>query len=373
MIEAAPLQQVDRTYVLFRGRRLAYFSGCDYFRMASHPAVLRAVKRGMDHYGLNVASSRVTTGNHRLYRELERKLARFFGVEDALLVSTGYMTNIAVTQALAGQFTHALMDEKGHVCLQDAAQFLGCRVLRFKHRDPADLAQQLKRCGKGARVILLTDGMYGGQGTAAPLAEYLCTLPKTALLLVDDAHGGGVLGGHGQGTPEFTQVQRRRIVQTTTLSKAFGVYGGAILCSRKLRREIIAKSHFFAGSTPLPLPLANAALTALALHRQHPELRMRLNRNAVRVKSALRAAGVTFPESPGPIVQIVPANARQAMWLRHALLAAGIYPPFLRYPGGPASGSFRFVISSEHTAAQLDRLAEAICRVCGLDSHHRCT
>jgi 8-amino-7-oxononanoate synthase len=371
MIEAAPLQQVDRTYVRSRGRKLSYFSGCDYFRMASHPAVLQAVKQGVDRYGLNVASSRVTTGNHQLYRELERKLARFFGAEDALLVSSGYMTNLAVAQALAGRFTRALMDEKAHVCLRDAAQFLGCRILRFKHRDAADAARQLKRCGQGARVILLTDGMYGGQGTAAPLAAYLRILPKTALLLVDDAHGGGVLGGHGRGTPEFTHVQRRRIVQTATLSKAFGVYGGAVLCSRKLRREIIAKSHFFAGSTPLPLPLANAALTALALHRRQPELRTRLNRNAARVKSALRAAGVAFPESPGPIVQIVPENARQAARLRHALLAARIYPPFLRYPGGLPGGSFRFMISSEHTPAQLDNLAEAICRVCGRDSQSR--
>jgi 7-keto-8-aminopelargonate synthetase-like enzyme len=371
MTEAEPMQQVDRTYVRFRGRKLSYFSGCDYFRMASHPAVLRAVKQGVDRYGLNVASSRVTTGNHRLYRELEHKLAQFFGAEDALLVSSGYMTGIAVTQALAGKFTHALMDERAHVCLRDAAQFLGCQVVRFKHRDPADVARRIKRCGKNTRVVLITDGMYGGQGTAAPLAEYLRVLPKSALLLVDDAHGGGVLGGHGRGTPEFTGAQRRRIVQTGTLSKAFGVYGGAILCSRKLRREIIAKSHFFAGSTPLPLPLAHAALTALALHRRQPELRVRLNRNAARVKSALRAAGVIFPESPGPIVQIVPANARQATRMRQTLLAAHIYPPFLRYPGGPPGGSFRFVISSEHTPAQLDGLAEAVCRVCGRNSQSR--
>jgi len=365
MTEAEPMQQLDRTYVRFRGRKLSYFSGCDYFRLASHPAVLRAVKQGVERYGLNVASSRVTTGNHRLYRELERKLARFFGAEDALLVSSGYMTSIAVAQALAGRFTHALMDEKAHVCLRDASQFLDCRVVRFRHRDPVDVARRLKQCGKNARVILITDGMYGGQGTAAPLAEYLRVLPKSALLLVDDAHGGGVLGGHGRGTPEFTGAQRRRIVQTGTLSKAFGVYGGAILCSHKLRRETIAKSHFFAGSTPLPLPLANAALTAIGLHQRHPELRARLNQNADRVKSALRAAAVPFAEAPGPIVQILPANAGQAARLRQALFAADIYPPFLRYPGGPTAGSFRFMISSEHRREQLDALSDVLCQACG--------
>lgn len=364
MIEPASLQQVDRTYVRFRGQKLSFFSGCDYFRMASHPAVLRAVVNGLEQYGLNVAASRLTTGNHRLYRELERRLARFFGAEDALLVSSGYMTNLAVAQALAGQFTHALLDEKAHVCLRDAAGFLGCPVLCFKHRDPADVARRVKQCGRGARLLLLTDGMYAGQGTAAPLADYLKILPQSARLLVDDAHGAGVLGDTGRGTPEFTGAQRRRIVQTGTLSKAFGVYGGAVLCSRKLRHEIMTKSRLFVGSTPLPLPLANAALAAIELHTRHPGFRARLNKNAARVKSALHAAGVKFAEGPGPIVQILPTNAKQAARLRRELLAAGIYPPFLRYPGGPPGGSFRFVISSEHTPAQLGQLIDVLWRTC---------
>jgi 8-amino-7-oxononanoate synthase len=368
MTEPASLQQVDRTCVLFRGRKLAYFSGCDYFRMASHPAVLRAVTTGAARYGLNVASSRLTTGNHALYRKLEHKLAKFFDAEEAVLVPSGYMTNLTVAQTLASQFTHALLDERAHVSLQDAAQFLRCPVLHFKHRDAADVARLVKRCGQRARIILLTNGMYSSPGVAAPLADYLRVLPKTSLLLVDDAHGAGVLGRTGKGTPEFTGTQRRRLVQTVTLSKAFGVYGGAVLCSRRLRREILAKSRLYVGSTPLPLPLANAALTALNLHTRQPALRARLHRNADRVKSALRNAGVVFPEGPGPIVQILPANPKRAAQLRRTLLAAGIFPPFVRYPGGPPGGAFRFVISSEHTPAQLDAMVQALRRNCGSNS-----
>ena len=371
MTEPAPLQQVDRTYVVFRGRKLSYFSGCDYFRMASHPAVLQAVKDGVSKYGLNVAASRLTTGNHELYRRLERKLAAFFHAEAALLVSTGYVTNLAVCQALAGQFTHALIDEKAHICLQDAAQFLGCPVLRFHHRDVADALRQAKRCGKRARIILLTDGMYSGQGVASPLAEYLRILPKRAVLLVDDAHGAGVLGRLGQGTPEFAGVQRQRIIQTLTLSKAFGVYGGAILCSRMIRGEIMARSRVFVGSTPLPLPLANAALTALGLYARQSDLHKRLDQNAARVKSALRAAGVVFPEGPGPIIQILLPEKKTAGRLRRALLAAGIYPPLIHYPGSPPNGSFRFMISSEHTRQQLDALTEVLVRVLGITASPR--
>src|SRR5215467_9313129 len=126
MTEPEPLQQVERTYVRFGGRKLSYFSGCDYFRLASHPEVIAALKEGVEKYGLNVAASRLTTGNHVLYGQLEKKLARFFDVESALLVSGGYVTNLIVAQALAGTFSHAIVDEKAHPSLWDASGLLDC-------------------------------------------------------------------------------------------------------------------------------------------------------------------------------------------------------------------------------------------------------
>jgi len=120
MTEPEPLQQTDRTYVRFRQRKLSYFSGCDYFRLASHPRVMAAMQAGVKKYGLNVAASRMTTGNHVLYRELEAQLADFFAAESALLVSCGYMTNLVVAQALTGHFSHALIDASAHPSLADA-------------------------------------------------------------------------------------------------------------------------------------------------------------------------------------------------------------------------------------------------------------
>ena len=123
-----PLQQTDRTFVLAGGRKVTYFGGCDYFRLSSHPAVLAAMSKGLERFGLNVAASRKTTGNHRLYELLEERLAGFFGVEAAVLVSSGYVSNLAVAQALAGQFTHALLDDGAHNSLVDATKFLDCPV-----------------------------------------------------------------------------------------------------------------------------------------------------------------------------------------------------------------------------------------------------
>jgi 8-amino-7-oxononanoate synthase len=362
MNEPEPLQQIGRTYVRVGGRRLSYFSGCDYFRLASHPRVVAALSEGVKKYGLNVAASRLTTGNHKLYVELEQRLARFFDAPSALVVSSGYVTNLIVAQALAGTFSHALLDEEAHPSLSDASRFLDCPVLRFRHRNPGDAARAVQRCGPGARLILLTDGMFSRDGSAAPLAEYLRVLPKDALMLVDDAHGAGVLGPTGRGILEHAGVGRARIIQTITLSKAFGVYGGAILGSKPLRQKILDCSRLFVGSTPPPLPLASAALESLRILETDSTLRQRLLLNAARVKTALSNAGLNVPDNPGPIIFIRPRRAADAARLSRQLLGADIYPPFLKYPNGPAGGYFRFVISSEHTRAQLHALIDVVAR-----------
>jgi 7-keto-8-aminopelargonate synthetase-like enzyme len=204
--------------------------------------------------------------------------------------------------------------------------------------------------------------MFSGDGSAAPLAEYLEILPKDALLLVDDAHGAGVLGRTGKGAIEHAGVGRRRIVQTVTLSKAFGAYGGAILGSARFRQRVLDRSRMFVGSTPLPLPLAAAALAGVRILKTDAGLRRRLFENAAYVKTALRKAGLALAETPGPIVPVLPRRRSEAARLQRALLAAGIFPPFIRYPGGPPSGYFRFVISSEHSRRQLDGLIEVLRR-----------
>ena len=357
----APLQQFDRTFVRFRGRKLSYFSGCDYFRLASHPRILAAMAAATRRYGLSVSASRLTTGNHPLYEQLETCLADFFGAPSALHVSSGYATNLVVAQALAGTISQAIIDDGAHPSLRDAAAFLNCRILTFRHCDPEALAQTLGRVPKRSRILLLTDGLFASDGLVAPLADYLKILPSNALVLVDDAHAAGILGSTGKGSLEYGGVSRRRIIQTMTLSKAFGVYGGTILGPAKLRDQVLGRSSLFIGSTPLPLPLAAASIAAVKILRSNgPRLRRCLSANASRVRSALRAAGFSMTDSPAPLIPLTPANPTAAAKLKHALLGAGIYPPFLKYPGSPPDGYFRFVISSEHTITQLDNLVRTL-------------
>jgi 7-keto-8-aminopelargonate synthetase-like enzyme len=362
---AFPLQQVERTCVIYgRRRKLAYFGGCDYFRLSTHPRVISAVSEGLVKYGLNVAASRFTTGNHRLYEVLEAKLAQFFEVEQALVTSSGYAANLVAAQALAGEFTHLLMDERAHASLVDATCFLQSPVLKFAHCEPAKLAGALQDLGHDARPLVVTDGLFAQDGALAPLPEYLGILPAGGSILVDDAHGAGVLGQKGRGTVEHLNAQSDRLFLTATLSKAFGTYGGVILGARDFIQKALRRSRLFPGNTPLPLPLVAAALAALDVLQTDQAMRARLRHNTACVKAALRSAGFPVVDNPSPIVSLVPQDAPGATQLSKRLLARGIYPCLIRYPGGPPQGSFRFALSSEHTPAQLEGLIEALTPKC---------
>jgi len=355
-----PLQQTGRTSVLHRGRKLTYFGGCDYFRLASHPEVLRALREGLKECGLNVAASRTTTGNHKLFGQLERTLAKFFRAERAALVSSGYAANLAFTQSITGKFTHALLDERAHGSLRDASELLRCRVIPFRHRDAGDLRRQLRKLGRIARPLVMTDGMFAHDGSLAPLDGYLDVLPRRGMLLVDDAHGAGTLGKTGRDTPEVFSLRDPRLVQTFSLSKAFGVYGGAVVGGASVVEKIQNSSRIFIGNTPPPLPLVNAVLKSVELLRTDRLFRRQLRSKTTRIKTALRAGGIALAENDSPVVGIIPATAKMAAHISRQLLQAGIFPPLIRYGGGTPHGFFRFAISSEHTPTQLDTLAGAL-------------
>ena len=349
---AEPLQQVDRTYVIWRGRKLSYFAGCDYLRLSSHPTVLRTVRKSLDESGLNVSASRKTTGNHRIYTELEGATRRFFGAEAAVLTSSGYLTNIIVAQGVRGQVDHAIVDEHAHGSLRDALIFLGCRVTEFGHLNATDVAKRIPKNVPRERVALLTDGMFSHSGAVPPLCAYRKVLGPRALLWVDDAHAAGILGKNGRGTVEVAGIDRRRLIQTITYSKAFGTYGGAVLCEKALGERIIEKSCAVVGNTPLPLPLASATLAALKLCTS--ALREKLSR---KIELFWEEMGLAQPVPLSPIISIAPDDAEA---LRRRLIAAGIHPPLIQYPGGPEQGYFRIVISSEHSAAQIKKLAAVL-------------
>ena len=337
---AEPLEMIDATHVRWRGRRMVYFGGCDYLRLSVNPTIRAAMEKGV----INVAASRMTTGNHPVYAHVEKAIAAWFRVPSATLCSSGYLTAIAVGQALEGEVDRVLIDERAHGCLRDAARLTGAEVVEFCHRDVADLARRIR----SGRLLLMTDGVFAADGAIAPLRDYLKALPRGARMLVDDAHGAGVLGENGRGSTEFAAVGHGQIIRTITFSKAFGVYGGAILGSMALRRRLMERSRAVVGNTPLPPMYAHGILAALKLAT--PAKRRRLMSNARRL----------MPGAEFPVLSFESENAERVCG---ALIEAGIHPPWIRYPGGASKGFFRFAVSSGHTPAQLRDLVAVLRQV----------
>lgn len=360
-MQGPELTPAGRTEVLFQGRKLTFFAGNDYHRLSSEPEVVEALCEAARRYGISAAGSRVTTANHPLLLELEDALAGFLGAEAVALCASGYLSNTAAVQAVAPEVGRVLLEAEAHSSLVEAAAQSGLAVERFRSRDPDALAEALRR---GARAAVLCDGVAPSTGDLAPLQEYVSLAERHgAPLIVDDAHGAGVLGERGRGTPEEAGVAG--VIQTGTLSKAFGGSGGFVAGPDAVISELRRRSAAFIGATPMALPLAAAGLAALGvLHREPERLRV-LRKRALALKERARDLGREPAEGAAPILSVAVASPNK---LRSHLLDRGIYPPFIRYPGAPAGGHFRFTLSSRHSEEEVARLHDALRILPGLDS-----
>ncbi|HSB81240.1 MAG TPA: pyridoxal phosphate-dependent aminotransferase family protein, partial [Candidatus Methylomirabilis sp.] len=253
------LRFLDRTKVLHEGKPYLFFGGTDYHRLASHPAVLRALREVAESDGLSCAGSRTTTGNHPLLPELERKVAAFLGAGEAALCSSGYLSNAVALEAVAGEFQRFFIDGGAHSSLAAPAGRLSRdAVVTFRHADPEDLTLELKtRLRPGERPLVLTDGVVPVDGEMPPLRVYWEAVRDFGgALLVDDAHGIAVVGPTGKGSPEEAGLSGGSFIQTGTLSKGLGAFGGLVAGQTGLAGKIAEKSLAFVGGTPIPPPLA---------------------------------------------------------------------------------------------------------------------
>jgi len=308
----------------------------------------------------------VTTGNHPLYLDLESAIAQFFGTESAAVFGSGYLANTVLLQAVARGFDVFLIDEQCHSSITDAVSQSGREMLAFAHLDPDDLQQRAERyVGPGQRPLILTDGVFPARGEIPPLRSYADIARNYGgVILVDDAHGVGVVGATGKGSTECEGIAQEAFYLTGTLSKGFGVFGGIIPGSEDLIRRIHTDSPAFVGSTGLPLPIAAAALTSVTYLRDNLGLITGLQDRALRLKTALRGLGFDLPLSPAPIISITFGDEKKNASLRDLLTNRGIYPPFNKYPGSPKGGHFRFALSSAHTGDQVSQLLDAIGAAC---------
>ncbi len=357
-----PLQAVDRDYVLHEGRRLLFFAGTDYHRLSTHPAVIEAAMEATKQFGISAGGSRATTANHPLYTRLEEKLAGFFDCEAALLLPSGYLSNLALLQTIMQDFDTIFIDRLAHSSLRDAALVSGKRQVSFKHLDTGNLLVMLQKHLHGhERPLLMTDGIFPARGEMPPMEGYTALIKSFGgKILVDDAHAMAVSGPSGKGIRELPRLEQGLFFQTGTLSKGFGAFGGVITGRQSLIDRIRQDSAVFIGSSGLPLPAVAAAIESVSILQNDRSMIGKLQQSASDFSERLVKVGLAAEPSNVPIFSITFADEQANRDFYRALLDAEIYPSYNNYPGSPAGGHFRFVLSSHHSEAQIEQLLQVI-------------
>ena len=328
------------------GRNLVSFSCNDYLGLSQHPVVKRAAIEAVELYGAGAGASRLVTGDHPLYCALEDRLARLKGTEDAVVFGSGYLANIGIAPSLVGAGDLILIDELAHSCIHAGARLSRAELRRFRHNDLDDLRRLLD----GRRCLVMTESVFSMDGDRAPLREMaaLCRAGG-AWLLVDDAHGLGVVDWH-EDVP----------LQMGTLSKAVGSYGGYLCCSRPVAELMRNRARSFVYTTGLPPAVVAASIAALDIIAGDPALRA-----APLAKARRFCALLGLPPADSAIVKLVLGAPDTALAASRALeergyLVAAIRPPTV--PDGTAR--LRFAFSAAHSDADVIGLAEAVRETC---------
>ena len=348
-----------RTLTLADGRELIDFSSNDYLGFARHPALARAMAECVAHAGAGSGASHLITGHGAEHARLEEELAAFTRRERALLFSTGYMANLAVITALAGRGERVVLDRLWHASLIDGARLSGATLVRYPHGAAAEAAR-LVDADPEHTALLATDGVFSMDGDLAPLPELSrCARTHGLWLVVDDAHGIGVLGASGGGVLEHFGLDSDAVpVLVGTLGKAFGCFGAFVAGSAALIEFLIQKARTYIFTTALPQPVAAATRAALALMRQESAPRERLVSLIARFRAAAHAAGVPLAASTTPIQPVLLGSPAAALAAQRQLAAAGYWVVAIRPPTVPAgSARLRITLSADHPEAQVDGLA----------------
>ncbi len=276
------------------------------------------------------------------------------------------MSGLFLTGAAGEEWDAAFLDEHAHYSLKDGVRAAGKPVFFYRHCDPSDLESRLAaHLPGGGRPLVVSDGIFPTFGRIAPLPDLLAAArARGGRLAVDDSHGAGVLGPSGRGTLEhFGLAPGPDLLPAATLSKAFGGHGGFLPAAASESERIRGCVPAYAGSTPIPTPIAAASAKGVELLAAHPEWRDGLRRNAVRLKSGLRALGLPLDDSPVPIAAWSLSPSSAMVRVQDALMERGIALARLSYAGAPAGGVLRATVFSTHTAAQIDRLLDELKRL----------
>jgi 8-amino-7-oxononanoate synthase len=343
------------------GRQVVNFCSNDYLGLANHPEVIAAFKRGVDQYGVGSGSAHLICGHSHAHHALEDELAAFTGRERALLFSTGYMANLGVISALVGRGDSVLEDRLNHASLLDGGLLSGARFQRYQHNQLDDLQARLA-ASKG-KALIVSDGVFSMDGDLALLPD-LANLAEQhgAGLLIDDAHGFGVLGANGGGVVEHFGLSQQQVpILMGTLGKAFGTFGAFIAGSDALIEYLIQKARTYVFTTAMPAAVAEATRVSLGLLQQEAWRRQHLQALISRFRAGAEQQGLQLMDSATAIQPIILGDSETALLASERLLAQGFWVSAIRPPTVPAgTARLRITFSSLHTEQQVDALLEAL-------------
>ncbi|RVC63136.1 pyridoxal phosphate-dependent aminotransferase family protein [Mesorhizobium sp. M00.F.Ca.ET.038.03.1.1] len=342
------------------GREVDYFSGTSYHALHGSDVVIEAAVAALRAYGLGPG----TQAEMMVYDETRELVCEHFGCEKAVYLTSGYLSITALLLGLGDRYYMAFADERSHFSVSDALRSTGKPAVRFRHRDPQDLTDQLKRQLKPGQVpVVVSDGVFPITGALAPLDLYREVLKAYpgGLLCVDDSHGVGVLGNSGRGTLEHFAIEGEGTFCAGTLSKAFGGFGGIVPSSRALAEKIAAKAGVIPGASPPPVPAVAAAAAGLRLFMENPTMLQKLRRNVEGMRAGLRSLGLSIPETPVPIFSVqAPVDLKHVY---RTLRESGIVVKYVKpngYSDAPSVETLRIAVFSTHSRTQIDDLVEVL-------------
>jgi 8-amino-7-oxononanoate synthase len=353
--------QVDGNRIVVDGKALLNFASNDYLGLAQHPAVCEALRQATQRWGAGATAAHLLGGHREQHAALEDQLARWTGRERALLFCTGYMANLGVLGALLGDADLCVQDKLNHASLLDGARLSGAELKRYRHADVDSARQQLEASPRAA-VLLASDGVFSMDGDVAPLAELaaLCTAQR-ATLMIDDAHGLGVVGADGAGCAAALPQQDVPILMAT-LGKAIGVAGAFVAGSATLIDGLVQFARTYVYTTAMPPGLAAAASVAVDIACDDRARRERLHERIAQFRHGALERGIGLLDSTTAIQPVLIGASDAALAAARRLEAQGFYVPAIRPPTVPAGRArLRVTLSAIHeegdVAALLDALA----------------
>ncbi len=357
------IRQGDGRTISVNGKPAIDFAGNDYLGLKSHPDIKKAAIDAVTAFGMGAGASRLLSGNHHLYEELEKEIADYKQYQDALIFNSGYVLNLSVIQALIGKGDAVILDRLDHASLIDGARLSGAKIMVYPHADMNGLEKALKSAARFRRRLIVTDTIFSMDGDIAPLKDIAVLSSKyDAMVLADEAHATGVIGTHGVGAVEMAGLSGRIEIVMGTFSKALGSLGAYLVCGKKLKVYMVNTARGLIYTTAMPPSVVAASLMAIKIARDSDDRRKRLSWNATRLRQLLNNNGFDTGKSETPIIPVIVKDEKEAVSISEKLLSNGYYAPAIRFPTvKKGMARLRITLSSEHTDAEIDGLAASIC------------